>query len=129
VLKRLPDHELFEQVAGPSGETDLYLRRDVFVRNFAKDLPEDRATELWAAQRTAATAAFDTPVTRAAWHDIPSWYFISTGDEIITPAAEHAMARRADADVTEFSGGSHLTLVSHPDAVTDVILAAARSLG
>jgi pimeloyl-ACP methyl ester carboxylesterase len=38
------------------------------------------------------------------------------------------MAQRAHSAVTEFPGGSHLTLVSHPDAVTDVILAAARSV-
>jgi len=128
VLKKLPDHQLFDQVAGPAGETDLYLRRDIFVNHFAKDLPQTQATELWATQRTAATAAFDTPATQAAWKDIPSWYFIGTGDEIITPTAEHAMAQRAHSAVTEFPGGSHLTLVSHPDAVTDVILAAARSV-
>jgi hypothetical protein len=31
------------------------------------------------------------------------------------------MAERAGSHITEFSGGSHLTLVSHPDAVTSVI--------
>lgn len=128
VLKKLPDDQLFDQVAGPAGETDLYLRRDIFVNHFAKDLQGDQAAELWATQRTAATTAFDTPATQAAWKDIPSWYFISSGDEIITPTAEHAMAKRANSAVTEFPGGSHLTLVSHPDAVTDVILAAARSV-
>jgi pimeloyl-ACP methyl ester carboxylesterase len=128
VLKRLPDDQLFDEVAAPGGGSDLYLRREVFLRHFAKDLPDDQATELWATQRTAAKAAFDTPATQAAWKNIPSWYFISSGDEIITPAAEHAMAQRAHAVVTEFPGGSHLTLVSNPDAVTSVITAAAQSV-
>ena len=38
------------------------------------------------------------------------------------------MARRAHSRVTVFPGGSHLTLISHPDAVTDVIMAAIDSL-
>ena len=32
------------------------------------------------------------------------------------------MAARAHSTVTEFDGGSHLTLISHPDAETAVIL-------
>ena len=31
------------------------------------------------------------------------------------------MAERAHSRVTVFDGGSHLTLMSHPEAVTDVI--------
>ena len=38
------------------------------------------------------------------------------------------MADRAHATVTIFDGGSHLTLISHPDAVTAVILDAIHSV-
>jgi hypothetical protein len=38
------------------------------------------------------------------------------------------MAARAHSHVTLFDGGSHLTLVSHPDAVTAVIRAAIDSV-
>jgi hypothetical protein len=38
------------------------------------------------------------------------------------------MAKRAHSYVTEFHGGSHLTLISHPDAVADVIRVAIGSL-
>jgi hypothetical protein len=31
------------------------------------------------------------------------------------------MATRAQSHVTTFRGGAHLTLISHPDAVTEVI--------
>lgn len=57
----------------------------------------------------------------AAWKTIPSRYFISSGDKIITPESETAMANRAHSKITTFDGGSHLTLISHPDAVTAVI--------
>lgn len=128
VLEQRPRTELFDEVPGPGGATSLYLNRDVFVDDFANDLPREEALRLWATQRTAAAAAFDTPATKAAWRAIPSWYFISSGDRIITPASERAMAERAHSHVTEFSGGSHLTLISQPEAVTAVIESAADSL-
>ncbi len=131
VLKHKPDDQLFDKLAypgAPQGAADLYLKQDVFVQSFGDDLPADVATRLWATQRAASTAAFDTPSRYAAWKTIPSWYFISSRDQIITPASERAMAARAHSRVTEFDGGSHLTLISHPDAVTAVILDAAQSV-
>jgi pimeloyl-ACP methyl ester carboxylesterase len=79
-------------------------------------------------QRATSTAALKTPNTAAAWKAIPSWAFVSTGDQIITPAAKEFMAQRAKAQVTTFRGGSHLTLISHPDAVTAVIDLAANAV-
>jgi pimeloyl-ACP methyl ester carboxylesterase len=131
VLKQKPESQLFDKLpvpGGPAGTSDLYLKKDIFVGNFGKDLPADTATRLWATQRVASTGAFETPATQAAWKTIPSWYFISSGDEIITPASERAMAARAHSQVTTFDGGSHLTLVSHPDAVTAVIMKAIASV-
>ncbi len=113
----------------PAGQEELYLNEDIFVHYFASDLPAREAEVLWASQRGASTAAFDTPSRAAAWKTIPSWYFISTGDQIITPASELMMAHRAHSHITVFHGGSHLTLISHPDAVTAVIGSAICSLG
>lgn len=128
VLKQRPESELFDKLSypgAPQGAVDLYLKKDIFLAHFGNDLPSEVATRLWATQRAASTAAFDTPSRYAAWRTIPSWYFISSGDQIITPTSEYAMAARAGSHVTTFDGGSHLTLVSHPDAVTAVILEAA----
>jgi pimeloyl-ACP methyl ester carboxylesterase len=124
VLKQKPEAELFDKLpypGAPAGAVDLYLKKDVFLHDFGNDLPADEATRLWATQRSASTSAFETPSKFAAWKTIPSWYFISSGDQIITPTSEKAMAARAHSQVTVFDGGSHLTLVSHPDAVTAVI--------
>lgn len=131
VLKQLPADQLFDKLpipGAPADVSDLYLRKDIFLRHFGNDLPVDVAARLWATQRVASTAAFDTPATQAAWRTIPSWYFISSGDQIITPTSERNMAERAHSHVTEFDGGSHLTLISHPEAVTAVIQAAIDSV-
>jgi pimeloyl-ACP methyl ester carboxylesterase len=131
VLKQKPESELFGKLpvsGAPATVSDLYLKKDIFIHNFANDLPVETATRLWATQRTASTAAFETPATQAAWKTIPSWYFISTGDQIITPTSENAMAARAHSQVTTYNGGSHLTLISHPEAVTAVIQSAINSV-
>ena len=97
-LKQKPESELFDKVpypGAPAGAVDLYLKKDVFLQNFGNDLPADVATQLWATQRSASTSAFETPSKFAAWKTIPSWYFISSGDQIITPTSEKAMAERA----------------------------------
>lgn len=127
VLKQKPEGELFERLSSAQGE-DLYLKKDIFLRYFGSDLPTEEATRLWATQRAASTRAFETPSRFAAWEAIPSWYFISSGDQIITAASEKAMAQRAHSHVTVFDGGSHLTLISHPDAVTAVIEQAIASV-
>ena len=112
----------------PGGASELYLNENIFLRYFASDLPSPEAKRLWASQRGASTAAFNTPSRAAAWKTIPSWYFVSTGDQIITAASELAMAHRAHSHITLFHGGSHLTLISHPNAVTAVIASAICSL-
>jgi pimeloyl-ACP methyl ester carboxylesterase len=111
----------------PTGDTDLYLKEKVFLRSFAPDLPTRTAELLWASQRPATTSAFMTRSSAAAWQTIPSWYVIGAADKIITPESQTFMAHRAHAQIRSVPGGSHLTLISHPGAVTDQILAAARA--
>jgi pimeloyl-ACP methyl ester carboxylesterase len=130
VLTR-PQGELFDPVpspGAPDGAVQLYLKKDIFLQHVGNDLPPDLATRAWASQRPASTAALFAPSKSAAWKDIPSWYFISSGDQVITPDSESAMAARAHSQVTHFDGGSHLTLVSHPEAVTQVIESAIASV-
>jgi pimeloyl-ACP methyl ester carboxylesterase len=127
-----PPETLYDAVAypgAPEGDTLSYLKKDVFLRSFASDLPADQASLLWAGQRGAAGPAFTTPSAAAAWRTIPSWAFVSTGDRIITGEAKQEMAKRAGSTTTVYEGGSHLSLISHPREVTDVILAAVASLG
>jgi pimeloyl-ACP methyl ester carboxylesterase len=127
ILSKRTPAQLFHTTnypGAPAGASELYLKKNIFIRNFANDIPRDKAKRLWASQRGASTVAFGTPSQAAAWIAIPSWYFISTGDQIITPASELAMAKRARSHITKFHGGSHLTLISHPNAVTRVIASA-----
>lgn len=60
-----------------------------------------------------------------AWRTIPSWYLIARNDKTIPPEAQRVMAARAGAKTRAISS-SHAVMVSHPQAVTDLILTAAR---
>lgn len=129
VVNTLPESQLFEEIPGaPTGTENVILTKDTYLHHFASDLPRKQATQLWAAQTVTNTAALQAPTTKAAWKTLPSWAFVSTGDQIITPASKEAMAHRAGSTITVFRGGSHVTLISHPAAVTATIEKALTAL-
>ena len=110
----------------PAGAGDSYVLPGLFETGFAGDLPHTQAALLAATQTPFATTAFSEPSATPAWKTIPSWSVISRQDKVIPPRGERAMAARAHAHVTEING-SHLSLISHPDEVTRVIVAASTA--
>ena len=54
----------------------------------------------------------------------PSYYAVSTEDRTINPDLERFMAKRMGAKTIEVKA-SHLSLISHPDEITRLILEAA----
>ena len=61
--------------------------------------------------------------TNAAWRTKPTFYAVSTEDRTINPDLERFMAKRMGAKTIEVKS-SHLSLISHPDVITDLILQA-----
>jgi pimeloyl-ACP methyl ester carboxylesterase len=110
----------------PAGDADLYLKHDVFLKSFANGVSRREAEVLYATQRPLAASAGGQPSGVPAWKTIPSWYLLGTKDLIITPAAQLAMAQHAGSKITKVKAG-HLSLVSHPGAVTKLIEQAARA--
>jgi hypothetical protein len=55
---------------------------------------------------------------------LPSWAVVATGDKAAGADVVRSMAQRAGADIVEVEG-SHVIMVSQPQAVTDLILTAA----
>jgi pimeloyl-ACP methyl ester carboxylesterase len=108
----------------PEGDVDLYLKKSLFVPTFASGVAADMAELLYASQRPLALSAGNAPSGAPAWKTIPSWYVLGTSDKIITPAQQQLMAERAKSTITRVDAG-HLSMISQPDAVTDVIRQAA----
>ena len=94
----------------------------------AADVSEDKAAELAALQQPIAVATFAGKISHAAWHNKPSWYLQTENDNALAPQVQLAIARQIGASVTSLFA-SHMSLISHPDAVADLIDQAAREAG
>ena len=102
----------------------LLLDRDKFHASFAADLPDGLAAFLADSQVPWAVEAPAGTITEAAWRTKPSWYLVTTEDRMIPPLAQHAMAERIGATVSEVAA-SHSVYVSQPEAVATLIAHAA----
>jgi pimeloyl-ACP methyl ester carboxylesterase len=112
---------------GTETATELTIDPDQFYQVFAQDLPEVQANVLGASQRPVAAAAFGEKSGPAAWKKLPSWAVVGTGDKAAGADVVRSMAERANADIKEVDG-SHVIMISQPDAVTEVIMKALRSV-
>jgi pimeloyl-ACP methyl ester carboxylesterase len=90
---------------------------------FAGDLSDEQAALIAATQRPVAELAFSEPSGPPAWKHRPSWAVVATGDRAAGTDVVRSMAQRAGAKITEVEG-SHVIMISQPDAVTEVIIAA-----
>ncbi len=115
----------FPQPDGTTG-TDAYINPTVFREAFCADCSADTAAVMAAAQRPAALATLSEPSGVPAWKTIPSWYLVANQDHAIPPAAERFMAARMHAQTVQINS-SHAAMVTHPGAVTDLILSAAKA--
>src|SRR5215468_8330481 len=100
------------------------LSEEAFLRDFAGDLPADKARVLYAVQAPFKKTLLADKTTHAAWRAKPSWYAVSTEDRTINPDLERFMAKRMGAKTIEVKA-SHVSLLSQPDAITNLILEAA----
>jgi pimeloyl-ACP methyl ester carboxylesterase len=98
-----------------------------FHAAFAADLPPEQAAVMAATQRPAAEPAFSEQSGPPAWKSLPAWAVVATGDKAAGADVIRSMAERAGATITEVEG-SHVIMVSQPEAVTEVILAAAAAV-
>lgn len=79
---------------------------------------------LHAVQQPFNKALLTGKTTQAAWRSKPSWYAVSTEDRTINPDLERLMAKRMGARTIELKS-SHLSMISHPDEITRMIVEAA----
>ena len=115
--------------AGPGGETAVeFAINPAMIREaFAADLPAETTALMAATQRPAAAAAFTDASGPPAWKRLPCWAVVATGDKAAGTDVVRAQAQRAGADIIEVEG-SHVIMISQPQAVTDHILKAYQAV-
>jgi pimeloyl-ACP methyl ester carboxylesterase len=103
--------------------TEFYIDPAKARNAFAGDLSEQEAALIAATQRPISELAFSDTSGPPAWKDRPSWAVVATGDKAAGTDVTRSMAERAGAAITELEG-SHVIMISQPQAVTEVILKA-----
>jgi pimeloyl-ACP methyl ester carboxylesterase len=106
----------------------FWLNEEAFLRDFAGDLEPARARALYAVQGRGADALVTARTSTAAWKVKPTWYQVSTEDRTINPELERFLAKRMKATTIELAS-SHLSLLSHPREIAELILSAAGHKG
>jgi pimeloyl-ACP methyl ester carboxylesterase len=101
----------------PDGGKDLYIQQDKFD-----------AQLMASTQRPITEAALNEASGVPAWKSTPSWFIYGDRDLNIPPAALSFMANRANSKETVVvNGASHVVMVSHSDAVANLIDRAATA--
>ena len=116
------------QLRYPTGEgaetaVEFAINPQKFHDAFAADLPQEQTAVMAATQRPVAELAFSQPSGEPAWKKLPSWSVVATGDRAAGSDVVRSMAERAGAEITEVEG-SHVIMMSQPQAVAEVILTA-----
>ena len=115
----------------PAGDgktaTEFAIDPAGFHDAFASDLPQDQTAIMAVGQRPISEAAFTDQSGPPAWKSLPSWAVVATGDKAAGADLVRSMANRAGAEIVEVEG-SHVIMISQPQAVADVIVKAAQSV-
>jgi pimeloyl-ACP methyl ester carboxylesterase len=112
----------------PTKDGFIFIDASKFAADVGSDLPPALAEYMSNSQMPVAAAAFDAPVTVAAWHDKPSYGIVATADRALNPMLARWMYKRSGAKTTEIKA-NHLVYISQPGVVARVIEMAARSAG
>jgi pimeloyl-ACP methyl ester carboxylesterase len=111
----------------PPGDVDTYIKPSLVPGCFASGLPARQAAVIAATQRPLTASTLTEPSGPPAWKTLPSWAVIGTADRVIPPALLKSMAQNAGARITTVQAG-HLSMISNPGVVTQVIIKAVRAI-
>ena len=104
----------------------LWLPAATIATDFAQDLTSAEKGVIAATQVPWFNGCVTDKVTKAAWHDKPSWWVMGENDRMVAPGLQAKMAANLKAKVTRVPT-SHVAMLADPSSVTKVIIEAANS--
>lgn len=117
--------EIFSQIEIAGGR--IWIKREG-VKYFAGDLTEQEQKLVWATHYPPAADLLDQQnLHGVAWKSKPSWYVLARNDQTVHPDLQRALVKRINATVIE-ADSSHVTMLSQPEVVIDVIRKAAAAV-
>jgi pimeloyl-ACP methyl ester carboxylesterase len=124
LIDKFPPTDVFSHVEVADGR--IWLRADG-IGSFAGDLPEEEQEIVWSVQGAPALDLPNQKIKGAAWKTKPSWYVVAKNDRTVQPDLERFVAKRMGATVVE-AESSHVTMLSQPELVADMIRKAAMAV-
>ena len=121
---RFPKTDVLKHIAVADGRVWMLPEG---ISSFAGDLPEAEQKAVWATAYPPDANLFNTPSGPPAWKRKPSWYIVAKQDHTVNPDLERFLAKRMGATTVELNS-SHVAMLSHPNAVVDVIMKAATAV-
>jgi pimeloyl-ACP methyl ester carboxylesterase len=110
-----------------SDDGHITISEQGFLTDIAPKLPTEDARFLFSSQAPTPSSVFTAEAgDDPAWLHKPSHAIVATNDRVINPDLQRSMYERAGSIVTEVDAG-HMLYISHPEAVAQVIIDAARS--
>src|ERR1700761_4277137 len=100
----------------PDSNGFLWIDPKGFHEAFVADGSATEGAVMAAVQKPLSVTSFTDKAGAPAWKTIPSWYMVSSADQMIPPAAEEFLAKRMNA-TTQSVPASHASMVSHPKEV------------
>jgi hypothetical protein len=85
-----------------------------------------KGTAAFAGLAAVQASGLADPTGSPAWKTLPSWAVVAAGDKAAGSDVVRSMAQRAGAEIVEVEG-SHVIMVSQPQAVVDLIVKGARA--
>jgi pimeloyl-ACP methyl ester carboxylesterase len=104
------------------------LTEEAFLNDFANGIDPVRARAIYAVQGRVSDTLFTDKTTEAAWRSKPSWYAVSRRDRTTSPELQRFLAHRMQAKTFEIDSG-HLSMISHPQQISQLIMDAAHAAG
>lgn len=93
---------------------------------FFADVDPELAEEFVAKLKPQSRLAFEEPLTAVAWREKPTTYIITEQDAVFPVPAQEALSARSGSTVYRLDT-SHSPFLSQPEAVADIIEAAAST--
>jgi pimeloyl-ACP methyl ester carboxylesterase len=122
--EKFPVTEVFSHIEVADGR--IWLKQEG-IGAFCGDLSAADQQLVWATQTVPVPDLFNQKLDGVAWRAKPSWCVVAKQDHTVNPELERFAAKRMGATTVELES-SHVPMLSHPDAVLDVIRAAASAV-
>ena len=111
----------------PDADGFIWMPDEGFQNAFSQHATPDQIAVTMAVQRPLSVKCIQELSPKPAWRSRPSWFLIAEEDRMINPQTQHFMAKRMGA-TTRSLGVDHTPLLTAPEKVVDIILAAKQGV-